>query len=220
MDREHLFSAKPPENNFYIHMQRLLSSNKGKNEKKRRFNDDQIRLLETMFQTQTKLEPKQKLELARELGLQPRQVSIWFQNKRARWKSKQLEKEYSTLKSNYDGLLKSVDSLKKENQFLTNQLEKLKEIVKQQSDKTTDQSSGQSQRVESSVRQECDDIICFEGNENGSIGLVGQQGNVSDDLDLDLDLDLEYGGYQDQFCTSNVVELWDHWPLTELNSVA
>lgn len=103
-------------------MQRLLSSNKGKNEKKRRFNDDQIRLLETMFQTQTKLEPKQKLELARELGLQPRQVSIWFQNKRARWKSKQLEKEYSTLKSNYDGLLKSVDSLKKENQFLTNQV--------------------------------------------------------------------------------------------------
>lgn len=103
-------------------MQRLLSSNKGKNEKKRRFNDDQIRLLETMFQTQTKLEPKQKLELARELGLQPRQVSIWFQNKRARWKSKQLETEYSTLKSNYDGLLKSVDSLKKENQFLTSQV--------------------------------------------------------------------------------------------------
>ena len=125
MDREHVFSAKPlPDNNFYIHMQRLFSSNKsGKNnEKKRRFNDDQIRLLETMFQTQTKLEPKQKLELARELGLQPRQVSIWFQNKRARWKSKQLEKEYSTLKSNYDGLLKSVDSLKKENQFLTNQV--------------------------------------------------------------------------------------------------
>jgi homeobox-leucine zipper protein len=120
MDRDQLFSAKPPEN-FYIHMQRLLT-NKGKNEKKRRFNDYQIRLLETMFQTQTKLEPKQKQELARELGLQPRQISIWFQNKRARWKSKQLEKEYSFLKSNYDGLLKSVESLKKENQFLTNQV--------------------------------------------------------------------------------------------------
>jgi homeobox-leucine zipper protein len=120
MDRDQLFSAKPPEN-FYFHMQRLLT-NKGKNEKKRRFNDYQIRLLETMFQTQTKLEPKQKQELARELGLQPRQISIWFQNKRARWKSKQLEKEYSFLKSNYDGLLKSVESLKKENQFLTNQV--------------------------------------------------------------------------------------------------
>ncbi|KAJ4811965.1 Homeobox leucine zipper family protein [Rhynchospora pubera] len=210
MDREHLFSAKPPEN-FYLQMQRLLT-NKGKNEKKRRFNDDQIRLLETMFQTQTKLEPKQKLELARELGLQPRQVSIWFQNKRARWKSKQLEKEYSVLKSNYDGLLKSVESLRKENQFLTSQLEKLREMVEQQSDKT-DHSSSQREELES-VRQECvDGIKYFEGNDVGCLGIVGQ-GNVSE-----LELDLDYGAYQDQFCTNNV-ELWDHWPLTELNSVA
>jgi regulator of replication initiation timing len=212
MDRDQLFSAKSPDN-FYIHMQRLLATNKGKNEKKRRFNDDQIRLLETMFQTQTKLEPKQKLELARELGLQPRQVSIWFQNKIARWKSKQLEREYSVLKSNYDGLLKSVECLKKENHFLTNQLEKLKEMVEQQSDKT-DQSSGQSQREEfESVKQESNDMLYLEENDTGCIGLVGQ-GNVSD-----LDLDLDYGAYQDQFCTSNV-ELWDHWPPTELNSVA
>jgi hypothetical protein len=89
-------------------------------------------------------------------------------------------------------------------------------MLEQQSDKSTDQSSGQSQREElESLRQESDDILYLEGNDTAvCIGLVGQ-GNVSD-LDLDVD---DYGAYQDQFCTSNV-ELWDHWPLTELNSVA
>lgn len=91
-------------------------------------------------------------------------------------------------------------------------------MLEQQSDKTDYQSSGQSTQREEleSVRQENDDIIYLEGNDSGGcIGLVGQ-GNVSD---LDLDLDSEYGAYQDQFCTGNV-ELWDHWPLTELNSIA
>jgi homeobox-leucine zipper protein len=75
-----------------------------------------------MFATQTKLEPRQKLQLARELGLQPRQVAIWFQNKRARWKSKQLEREYSALRDDYDALLCSYESLKKEKHALLKQV--------------------------------------------------------------------------------------------------
>ncbi|TMW82213.1 hypothetical protein EJD97_006512 [Solanum chilense] len=94
----------------------------------RRFNDEQIKSLETMFETETKLEPRKKLQLARELGLQPRQVAIWFQNKRARWKSKQLERDYSILKSNYDNLASQYEALKKEKQSLLIQLQKLKEI--------------------------------------------------------------------------------------------
>ncbi|KAL2942138.1 Homeobox-leucine zipper protein ATHB-7 [Bienertia sinuspersici] len=50
---------------------------------KRRFTDEQVKSL-----------------VARQLGLQPRQVAIWFQNKRACYKSKQLERDYSNLKSN------------------------------------------------------------------------------------------------------------------------
>lgn len=94
----------------------------------RRFSDEQIKSLETMFETETKLEPRKKLQLARELGLQPRQVAIWFQNKRARWKSKQLERDYSILKSNYDNLASQYEALKKEKQSLLIQLQKLKEI--------------------------------------------------------------------------------------------
>jgi homeobox-leucine zipper protein len=89
---------------------------------KKRFSEDQIKSLESMFATQTKLEPRQKLQLARELDLQPRQVAIWFQNKRARWKSKQLELEYSALRDDYDALLCSYESLKKEKHALLKQV--------------------------------------------------------------------------------------------------
>ena len=67
-------------------------------EKKRRLNVEQVRTLEKNFELANKLEPERKIQLARALGLQPRQVAIWFQNRRARWKTKQLEKDYDVLK--------------------------------------------------------------------------------------------------------------------------
>lgn len=106
-------------------MNPTAESSKGKGDRRRtrrRFSEEQIKSMESMFETQTKLEPRQKLQLARELGLQPRQVAIWFQNKRARWKSKQLEREYRGLKADYDALLSSFDSLKKEKQLLLQQV--------------------------------------------------------------------------------------------------
>ncbi|GLT79811.1 hypothetical protein SLA2020_512850 [Shorea laevis] len=98
---------------------------KKKKENKRRFSDEQIRSLELMFENETRLEPQQKLELAKDLGLQPRQVAIWFQNKRARWKSKQLEKDYSILQANYNRLVSQFESLDKEKQALQIQVQKL-----------------------------------------------------------------------------------------------
>ncbi|KAL0372445.1 UNVERIFIED_CONTAM: Homeobox-leucine zipper protein ATHB-13 [Sesamum calycinum] len=47
--------------------------------------------LEKNFELGNKLEPERKMQLARALGLQPRQIAIWFQQE-GRWKTKQLEK--------------------------------------------------------------------------------------------------------------------------------
>lgn len=106
----------------------LSNSKKTKMMNKRRFSDEQVKSLESIFENETKLEPKKKVQVARELGLQPRQVAIWFQNKRARYKSKQLERDYSTLRSNYNALAKRFEDLKKEKQALILQLQKLKDL--------------------------------------------------------------------------------------------
>lgn len=83
----------------------------GGSEKKRRLSPDQVRALEKNFEVENKLEPERKSRLAQELGLQPRQVAVWFQNRRARWKTKQLERDYGALKSRYDALRLDYDAL-------------------------------------------------------------------------------------------------------------
>lgn len=90
-------------------------------EKKRRLSADQVKALEKNFEMENKLEPERKVKLAQELGLQPRQVAVWFQNRRARWKTKRLEKDYDVLqesynelKANYENLLQEKEKLKSE----------------------------------------------------------------------------------------------------------
>ncbi|CAH1429687.1 unnamed protein product [Lactuca virosa] len=95
------------------------------NNSSRRFSDEQIKSLESLFKMENKLEPRKKLEMARELGLHPRQVAIWFQNRRARWKSKQVEQDYTSLKADYDTLSHRFESLKKEKHALLEQLRDL-----------------------------------------------------------------------------------------------
>lgn len=95
-------------------------------EKKRRLSVEQVKALEKNFEIDNKLEPERKVKLAQELGLQPRQVAIWFQNRRARWKTKQLERDYGVLKSNFDSLKRSRDSLQRDNDSLLEQIKELR----------------------------------------------------------------------------------------------
>ncbi|KAL8111939.1 hypothetical protein AgCh_019588 [Apium graveolens] len=96
-------------------------------EKKRRLTIDQVKFLEKSFEIENKLEPDRKLQLAKDLGLQPRQVAIWFQNRRARFKTKQLEKDYDSLKESYDELKVEYDSLSKDNEKLRLEVESLRQ---------------------------------------------------------------------------------------------
>lgn len=91
-------------------------------EKKRRLTPEQVHLLERSFEAENKLEPERKSQLARKLGLQPRQVAVWFQNRRARWKTKQLERDYDLLKSAYDSLTSDYQGLVKENEKLKSEV--------------------------------------------------------------------------------------------------
>ena len=70
--------------------------------KKKRLTSGQLASLERSFQDEIKLDSDRKLKLSRELGLQPRQIAVWFQNRRARWKAKQLEQLYDSLRQEYD----------------------------------------------------------------------------------------------------------------------
>ena len=70
----------------------------GNARKKLRLSKDQATVLEECFKTHHTLTPKQKLALANSLNLRPRQVEVWFQNRRARTKLKQTEVDCEYLK--------------------------------------------------------------------------------------------------------------------------
>ncbi|KAG2318296.1 hypothetical protein Bca4012_069421 [Brassica carinata] len=111
-------------------------------DKKRRLTTQQVHLLEKSFETENKLEPERKTQLAKKLGLQPRQVAVWFQNRRARWKTKQLERDFNLLKSSYDQLLSNYDSILKDNHHLRSQVTSLAEKLKAK-EETTNEPQGQ-----------------------------------------------------------------------------
>ncbi|KAL6574931.1 hypothetical protein OROMI_012216 [Orobanche minor] len=97
----------------------------GQDPKKKRLSTEQLESLENSFQEEIKLEPDRKMKLAKELGLQPRQIAVWFQNRRARWKGKQLERLYDALKQDFDAVSREKHRLQQE--VLT-----LREILKDQ----------------------------------------------------------------------------------------
>ncbi|XP_017614465.1 homeobox-leucine zipper protein HAT3-like [Gossypium arboreum] len=86
--------------------------------KKLRLSKEQSLVLEETFKEHSTLNPKQKLALAMQLNLRPRQVEVWFQNRRARTKLKQTEVDCEYLKRCCDNLTEENRRLQKEVQEL------------------------------------------------------------------------------------------------------
>ncbi|KAK8933325.1 Homeobox-leucine zipper protein HOX3 [Platanthera zijinensis] len=93
----------------------------GSRPKKLRLSKEQSRMLEESFRQNHTLNPKQKEALASKLRLRPRQVEVWFQNRRARTKLKQTEMECEYLK-------RCFGSLTEENRRLQREVEELRAL--------------------------------------------------------------------------------------------
>ncbi|XWS21334.1 hypothetical protein CRYUN_Cryun30bG0046600 [Craigia yunnanensis] len=93
----------------------------GSPRKKLRLSKEQSAILEDNFKEHSTLNPKQKQALAEELNLRPRQVEVWFQNRRARTKLKQTEVDCELLK-------KCCETLTEDNKRLQKELQELKSL--------------------------------------------------------------------------------------------
>ncbi|XP_034674915.1 homeobox-leucine zipper protein HAT22-like [Vitis riparia] len=93
----------------------------GNSRKKLRLTKEQAVILEDSFKQHSTLNPRQKQVLAKQLNLRPRQVEVWFQNRRARTKLKQTEVDCELLR-------KRCETLTDENQRLQKELQELKAL--------------------------------------------------------------------------------------------
>ncbi|KAL0909739.1 hypothetical protein M5K25_020635 [Dendrobium thyrsiflorum] len=85
-----------------------------KGRKKLRLSKEQSAFLEESFKEQNTLNPKLKFVLAKQLNLRPRQIEVWFQNRRARTKLKQMEIDCEFLKRRCEMLREENSRLHKE----------------------------------------------------------------------------------------------------------
>uniref|UniRef100_A0ACD5Z8Q0 Uncharacterized protein n=1 Tax=Avena sativa TaxID=4498 RepID=A0ACD5Z8Q0_AVESA len=82
--------------------------------KKLLLTSEQTALMEKSFRAHNVLSHVEKNDLARQLGLKPRQVEVWFQNRRARTKLKQTELDCELLRRWCERLSHDNDRLRRE----------------------------------------------------------------------------------------------------------
>ncbi|KAI4322974.1 hypothetical protein L6164_022619 [Bauhinia variegata] len=100
-------------------------------QKKKRLTEEQVNILERSFVSNNskKLEPERKFQLANQLGVPARQIAIWYQNKRARWKTQRLELEHGALQLKLENALAEKRKLDKEVEKLKAELDKAQDML-------------------------------------------------------------------------------------------
>ncbi|KAL5730522.1 hypothetical protein ACHQM5_003329 [Ranunculus cassubicifolius] len=96
---------------------------------KNRLTEVQLRLLEATFNQEKKLGQERKFQLAYQLGLPARQVAIWYQNRRARWKTQNIELDYQTIQTTLERTLADKERLQNEVGRLRTELQRVQEML-------------------------------------------------------------------------------------------
>ncbi|XP_075107444.1 homeobox-leucine zipper protein GLABRA 2 isoform X1 [Nicotiana tabacum] len=89
------------------------NSKKKKRKKYHRHTAEQIREMEALFKESPHPDEKQRQQLSKQLGLHPRQVKFWFQNRRTQIKAIQERHENSLLKAEIEKLREENKGLRK-----------------------------------------------------------------------------------------------------------
>ncbi|CAN4086826.1 unnamed protein product [Withania somnifera] len=88
------------------------NSKKKKRKKYHRHTVQQIREMEALFKESPHPDEKQRQQLSKQLGLHPRQVKFWFQNRRTQIKAIQERRENSLLKAEIEKLREEIKGLR------------------------------------------------------------------------------------------------------------
>ncbi|KAK9669297.1 hypothetical protein RND81_13G122300 [Saponaria officinalis] len=160
-------------------------------EKKRRLSIEQVHFLEKSFETENKLEPERKVQLAKELGLQPRQVAIWFQNRRARWKTKQMEKDFDKLQANFNCLKSDYECLLKEKEKLQTEVLHLTEKMQSKEQRNSESTYNISDQLKT-VEQETNIESASENEEQQHATMFNKQEELSSAKSDVIDSDSSY----------------------------
>ncbi|KAL5793710.1 hypothetical protein ACOSP7_002304 [Xanthoceras sorbifolium] len=96
---------------------------------RKRLTQDQVKLLETSFKANERLQADCKLELARRLGLPPRQVAVWYQNRRARQRIQTTEVDYKNIQLELDNVLAENRRLEHEVGMLMYEMNKAQQML-------------------------------------------------------------------------------------------
>lgn len=98
-------------------------------QRSRRLSPAQVRLLEASFSANQKLHADRKLQLATRLGVSPRQVAVWYQNRRARHKTQTIEFDYRSIQLRLEDALADKRRLEKEVETLRTELDRAREML-------------------------------------------------------------------------------------------
>nr|CAD1821455.1 unnamed protein product [Ananas comosus var. bracteatus] len=140
----------------------------------------------------------QKLQLARSSACSPGRSPYGSRTSGA-LESKQLEREYSALRSDYDLLLASFDSLKKEKHMLLKQLQKLNGLLDKPQEEEANATVIRRTQISTRGRSE--------------LYTVQQQACSTLTSEVEDQFGFQTSWPSDQSCTST--QWWEFWPMNE-----